>query len=209
MRSRNARRAALLVLLSALHHFSVAPLAAQPQRSPEEEHELEGYASWYAGKFQGRTTASGEIFDTNEMTAAHKTLPFGTIVEVTHRERGTSVAVRINDRGPFVEGRVIDLSLAAADELGITAEGIAPVTLRVIELPEPPLRRIQVASFADRPNAIRMRDRLRAEAIEADIEATGTLYRVVVPAVPDEKAESMVQRLHELGYQDVLVRTEP
>lgn len=88
-----------------------------------------GYASWYGPGFHGKRTASGERFDQHAMTAAHKTLPFGTRVRVTHK--GRSVVVRINDRGPFVHGRVIDLSKAAARKLGIT--GVAKVTLKVLK----------------------------------------------------------------------------
>jgi rare lipoprotein A len=171
-------------------------------------HELEGYASWYAGKFQGRTTASGEVFDTNEMTAAHKTLPFGTIVEVTHLDSGRTAEVRINDRGPFVDGRVIDLSRAAAERIGMTAQGIARVTLRVVALPEPPLQRIQVASFSSQEGARRLRDRLRAQRVGAEIEDAGTVFRVVVPGLSGDEARQMVDRLSRLGYDGVLVRTE-
>jgi rare lipoprotein A len=77
----------------------------------------EGMASYYADALQGRRTASGELFDMHALTAAHRTLPFGTRVEVTNLENGRSVVVRINDRGPYAEGRVIDLSQAAAREL--------------------------------------------------------------------------------------------
>lgn len=210
MKTRKAsRRTIALVLLIAMHPFWSGHLAADARRNADTEHELEGYASWYAGKFQGRTTASGEVFDTNQMTAAHRTLPFGTIVEVTHRERGTSVQVRINDRGPFVDGRVIDLSRAAADALGMTSEGVAAVTLRIVSHPDPPVHRIQIAAFARRENAERLRDRLRAEAIAAEVEAAQTVYRVVIPDVPDDETESLVRRLSELGYTDVLIRTEP
>ena len=86
-----------------------------------------GIASWYGGKFHGRKTANGERFNTNAMTAAHKTLPFGTRVRVTNNRNGRSVVVRINDRGPFVRGRVIDLSRASAHALGL--DGVAPVSL--------------------------------------------------------------------------------
>ena len=78
---------------------------------------IEGVASWYGGKFHGRLTSSGEVFDTNEMTAAHRTLPFGTIVKVTNMDNGKSAMVKINDRGPFVDGRIIDLSRAAAEQI--------------------------------------------------------------------------------------------
>jgi rare lipoprotein A len=89
-----------------------------------------GMASYYADKYQGRPTASGERFDMNDLTAAHKTLPFGTRVRVTNLDNGKSVTVRINDRGPFVKGRVIDLSLAAAKRLDMVKAGVAPVKLR-------------------------------------------------------------------------------
>jgi rare lipoprotein A len=89
-----------------------------------------GFASYYAHKYHGRTTASGERFDMNAMTAAHKTLPFGTKVKVTNLDNGRSVIVRITDRGPFVKGRVIDLSLAAAKKLDMVRAGVAEVEVR-------------------------------------------------------------------------------
>jgi rare lipoprotein A len=89
-----------------------------------------GVASYYAHKYHGRTTASGERFDMNALTAAHKTLPFGTKVKVTNLENGKSVTVRITDRGPFVKGRVIDLSLAAAKKIDMVKAGVAQVEIR-------------------------------------------------------------------------------
>jgi rare lipoprotein A len=86
-----------------------------------------GEASWYGPGFQGRQTANGERFNTNEMTAAHRTLPFGTKVKVTNKSTGKTVVVRINDRGPYAHGRVIDLSKASAQAIGIS--GVANVTL--------------------------------------------------------------------------------
>jgi rare lipoprotein A len=91
-----------------------------------------GKASYYANKYHGRATASGERFDTNELTAAHKTLPFGTRVRVTNLDNGKSVTVRINDRGPFVKGRVIDLSLAAAKRIDMINAGLANVEVRQV-----------------------------------------------------------------------------
>lgn len=90
-----------------------------------------GGASWYGPGFHGKRAASGEIYNQNAMTAAHRTLAFGTVVDVVDRRTGRSVAVRINDRGPFVKGRIIDLSRAAATRLGTRAAGVAPVCLRV------------------------------------------------------------------------------
>lgn len=90
-----------------------------------------GKASWYGGRWHGRATASGERFNQWAMTAAHKKLPFGTWVRVTNLSNGRMCIVRVNDRGPFVRGRVIDLSAAAAQQIGLTSSGIAPVRLEV------------------------------------------------------------------------------
>ncbi len=90
-----------------------------------------GIASYYGRKFHGRETASGEVFDMYGMTAAHRTLPFGTIVEVENLKNGRKIWVKINDRGPFIPGRILDLSRGAAEKLGMLADGTAVVTLRV------------------------------------------------------------------------------
>lgn len=95
-----------------------------------------GLASFYADKFDGKTTASGEIFKQNKMTAAHRTLPFGTVVKVTNLDNNLSVEVTINDRGPFVEKRIIDLSKAAAEKLKYVNNGTASVKVEVVSLPE-------------------------------------------------------------------------
>ena len=92
----------------------------------------EGEASYYAHRFHGRPTASGEIYDENAMTAAHKSLAFGTRVRVTNRSNGKKVTVRINDRGPFVAGRIIDLSYRAAGELDMITAGVVPVRVEVL-----------------------------------------------------------------------------
>jgi len=95
-----------------------------------------GIASWYGPGFDGRRTANGEIYDMNGISAAHKTLPFGTIVQVVDLETGKSVIVRINDRGPFIEGRIIDLSKGAAEKLVIIDKGITKVGLRILRWPK-------------------------------------------------------------------------
>jgi rare lipoprotein A len=92
-----------------------------------------GLASYYADEFNGRKTSNGEIFDMNDFTAAHRTLPFGTKLQVTNLKNGKSVIVRINDRGPFAEDRIIDLSKAAAEAIGMLNDGVAEVEIRVIE----------------------------------------------------------------------------
>ncbi|MBQ1267746.1 MAG: septal ring lytic transglycosylase RlpA family protein [Proteobacteria bacterium] len=105
-----------------------------PEPSGVGQYELEGKASWYGPGLNGNKTASGEIFDMYSMTAAHKKLPFGSIVLVTNQNNGKSVVVRINDRGPFIKGRIIDLSYGAAYLIEMVRAGVVPVTIEVIQL---------------------------------------------------------------------------
>ena len=100
-----------------------------------QPHTERGLASWYGKPFHGRTTASGERYDMHALTAAHRTLDFGTRVRVERPGRGGAVIVRINDRGPFVDGRIIDLSRAAAKKLGMIEAGVAEVRITVVEDP--------------------------------------------------------------------------
>lgn len=93
-----------------------------------------GLASWYGKEFDGLPTASGETFHPEKVSAAHRTLPLGTVVDVTNEKNGRSVRVKVNDRGPFVAGRIVDLSKAAAAEIGSVGDGVVPVTLRVVTL---------------------------------------------------------------------------
>ncbi len=125
-------------------HTSVAPLApapappAPPKLATQTHHllhnlhPLAGLASWYGAMWNGRTTASGEIYDGSLLTAAHRSLPLGTLVRVTNLHSMHSVIVRINDRGAFAPGRIIDLSSAAAQELGMLEQGLAQVKLEVL-----------------------------------------------------------------------------
>jgi rare lipoprotein A len=105
-----------------------APLTASDVKGYSEK----GTASWYGGKYHGRLTANGERYDMHAMTAAHRTLPFGVVVEVVNLENGRKTRVRINDRGPFKKGRIIDLSYAAARKLGMVRQGLARVKIRVV-----------------------------------------------------------------------------
>lgn len=115
------------------------PTLLAPQHSMETEtvHALRGLASWYGGVFNGRRTASGERFDMYAMTACHPTLPFGSLVRVVNLENGRSVVVRITDRGYLYQGRVLDLSYAAAQRLAMLKPGLAPVQLQVLSLGKP------------------------------------------------------------------------
>jgi hypothetical protein len=103
-----------------------------PAKKPSPVHQI-GFASWYGGRFHGRRAADGSIFNTHAMTAAHKTLPFGTLVRVTNKKNHRSCIVKITDRGPFVRGRVIDLSRHAAKELEMLGSGVTPVSLQILE----------------------------------------------------------------------------
>ncbi len=191
-------------------------LAAEPA---SEKAEI-GYASYYAGKFQGRLTANGERFDTYRYTAAHKTLPFNTIVRVTNLGSGESTLVRINDRGPFVEGRVIDLSRIAAAEIGMVGEGIAEVKVEVVRfgdgrtwhntgIPADDQVSIQVASFSSPENAERAARTLKDIGFGPELEHFNDTYvRVIVSGIAREDVELARLRLATIGFTDVLVRGE-
>ena len=111
------------------------------QSSSDNTWTEEGLVSWYGPRFHGRPTASGEIFDSGELTMAHPSLPFGSLVRVTNLANGREVVVRVNDRGPYVNGRIADLSRAAAADLGMVRRGVATARLALVEEPEEPNRR--------------------------------------------------------------------
>jgi rare lipoprotein A (peptidoglycan hydrolase) len=109
------------------------PVAFVSGQKPGPSDALGGIASWYGQHWQGRETASGARFNWRKLTAAHRTLPLNTPVRVTNRENGRSVIVLINDRGPYIDGRVIDLSLAAAKQLGMVRQGLVPVCIELVD----------------------------------------------------------------------------
>jgi rare lipoprotein A len=125
-----SQRVLKLLFGCASSHRVVSQQAGTP-REPPKIHE--GLASYYARSLHGNATASGEIYDENTLTAAHRTFEFGTSVRVTSLSNGQSVVVRINDRGPHVEGRIIDLSYRAAEEIGLIEAGVAPVRLEILD----------------------------------------------------------------------------
>jgi rare lipoprotein A len=147
-----------------------------------------GLASWYGAPYDGRLAASGELYDMQQFTAAHRTLPFGVWVEVTDLDNGKRVKVRITDRGPFVEGRVIDLSLAAAGAIDMLGPGIARVRLKVIAAPDNPpaegrLRHayaVQAGSFSDPARAESFRSSLSGLFDDARVVESSALWRVLV-----------------------------
>jgi rare lipoprotein A len=182
----------------------------------------QGVASWYGKKFHGRRTSSGEVYDMFAMTAAHRTLPLPTYVEVTNLENGSRAVVRVNDRGPFHDDRVLDLSYAAASKLGLTRNGTGLVRLQALE-PGPVGSQsyedspvafrgsrlehlfVQVGAFSERLNAERVQQRVRVVADAAvDISTASKegqdLYRVRIgPFGRIEDADRVVGRLTTLG----------
>ena len=118
---------ALLLLAACARTVTVTP-PSPPLAGAEET----GVASWYGHPYHGRRTASGEVYDMNDLTAAHRSLPFGTRLMVTNLDTGQAVEVRVNDRGPLVEGRILDLSYAAARVIGADRLGVIPVRLRIL-----------------------------------------------------------------------------
>jgi rare lipoprotein A len=171
-----------------------------------------GIASWYGQEFHGRTTSSKEIYDMNDLTAAHNTLPLGSYAMVTNLDNGQSVVVRINDRGPFLKNRVIDLSYAAARAIGMIGPGTAPVrieVLRNISPPASPLKfSVQVGAFVSRENAEAMRKRLEREVAGAYITPFETpqqvYYRVRVRANTRAAAEEIARRLADRGLTPIV-----
>ncbi len=172
-----------------------------------------GYASWYGGEFHGRKTANGEVFDTYKFTAAHRTLPFDTILKVTNLENGKSTVVRVNDRGPFVGDRLIDLSFAAAKEIGLIEAGVSKVSIEIVESngekTDNFVYRIQVGAYTSIKNAENIIQRLETEGIKADIEKTQAgIFRVVLADIKKEDIEKFKRLLKKSGFDDFLLKKE-
>ncbi len=175
-----------------------------------------GVASWYGYPYHGRPAANGEIYDMEKLTAAHRTLPFGTWVEVTNLENDKVVTVRITDRGPFVDGRVIDLSRAAARQIGMLGPGLAKVKLTVVtpprELPAVNVYAVQVGAFQDKRRAERLRRDLEKQYGEARLvlrAAATPVWRVLVGAEPTmEAANGLAERLRSTGRDVFVVRLD-
>jgi rare lipoprotein A len=175
----------------------------------------EGMASWYGGDdgFEGKPTASGELYDSSQLTAAHRELPLGSVVEVTSLDNGRVVRVRINDRGPFVKGRIIDLSRAAAQSIAMIGPGTARVRLILIApgiaptpVPAGTFWAVQVGSFGERPRADRHADRVRAAGFSVYFEPYQGLTRVKVGPLPtrDDAADALA-RLEQAGFEEIVV----
>ncbi len=163
-----------------------------------------GVASWYGPGFHGHKTANGEQYDMHRLTAAHRTLPLGSVLLVKSLSNGRTVTVRVNDRGPFVKNRILDLSLGAAQSLGMTGAGTDQIELRVTAYQGRPgamgYLQVQVASFAEQANAQSLAGRLKAQYQDVRVTrvelSAGIRYRVLVGRFTSEQqAEAVVDRL--------------
>jgi rare lipoprotein A len=176
-----------------------------------------GVASWYGPGFHAKSTSNGEPYDMYAMTAAHTTLPLPTYVQVTNLSNGRSVIVRVNDRGPFKEGRIIDLSYTAAAKLDMLRDGTAFVEVRALTPNDRPKTTpaapsgtlfVQAGAFSNEANALRLVNELRAQgianaAVRADRVDSRTLYRVRVGPIPNvPEFDRTVARLKQLGIVD-------
>lgn len=176
----------------------------------------QGTASWYGEAFHGRRAADGEIFDMNKMVAAHRTLPFGSMLRVTNLNNGRNVEVRVIDRGPFVGDRMLDLARAAAVALDMIGTGTAPVRIELLSAPNPSGGEftVQVGSFADRANADQLRERLLARYQSVFIQnydaPTGHFYRVWVGRVASlDAAQALAAQLRNSdGFQTYVIRLD-
>jgi len=167
-----------------------------------------GVASWYGSDFHGRPTSSGEIYDMYQLTCAHNNLPLGSTVMVTNLENGRSLELKVNDRGPFVKERIIDLSYAAAQILGMWEKGTAFVKVEVIGPFIEQVQRftLQVGSFADELNAQKLAEQLRKNFENVYVTTVETLtqkyHRVRVGQFEtEESALSMAEKISQMGFK--------
>lgn len=194
-------------------------------------------ASFYAEKFHGKRTSNGEIFNMNDLTCAHKSLPFNTILKVTNLSNGKSVQVRVNDRGPFVAGREIDLSKAAAKKIGMITSGTAKVKIQIVKMGkndklsqqtaksatkimekiEPKkqvqinsnkMYEIQIGSYSVKDNATKVGQKIKKAGIKnVVLRKSKTNYQVVIKDVPGSKINEIKKSLAKIGFTEILIKS--
>ncbi len=200
------RRPARRLLAAAALLLAAGCATAPPGRPGSSQR---GMASWYGPGFHGRQTANGETYDMHAMTAAHRSLPFDTVVEVRNRDNGRRARVRINDRGPFVRGRIIDLSRAAAAALGMIGPGVARVEITVVRQRKRAPRHgtagsgwvVQSGAFSDRGRARERAHRLRSYGAARVVTEDG-LHKVLLgPWRRPDEAERVAARLRRDGFE--------
>ena len=223
---------------SAGRRLNVNPGLGDDRRAAELHAALEsgavqvGQASWYGPKFHGRTTANGERFDMNRSSAAHKTLPFGTVVEVHNLDNGRKIRVRINDRGPFIRGRILDLSRAAAEDIGMIGRGVVDIELALVSWPRGSRGESSNRAIADSPDpgrstpgagttwiqagAFRDAERARRQAVRLQdlwpkgrerfvVTSHGGWHRVRIRLRTRDRAEELLEALRDEGIDAVIL----
>ncbi len=215
----------LLILIALPFFFSCASASRKSSLKsyPREGIEVSkgysqiGIASWYGVEEHGRQAASGERFSMYGYTAAHRSLPIGTVARVINLENGRDIVVRINDRGPFIEGRIIDLSYAAAKAVDLIGKGTARVKVEVISAPGRKNNyfqaryTVQVGAFRDRENALSLKDQLHRKIRDVQVDAIdleGDIYHRVRIGRFSEKddAEKLAVEVRELGYNGRVIQ---
>lgn len=178
-----------------------------------------GIASWYGPDFHGKLTANGETYDMNSYTAAHKTLPFNTVLQVDNVENGKSVVVRINDRGPYIANRIIDLSRRAAEDLDMIGSGTASVRLMLIREGDRPVDiqnissretfTIQLAAFENESEAIARSGQIEGSRVEKITINERTIFRVYYGSYSSpEDAQIALKELSQKGFQGFVKQIE-
>jgi rare lipoprotein A len=197
--------------------YTVRGKTYQVLRDPQEFTQ-QGIASWYGKKFHGHRTSNGEVYDMYSMSAAHKTLPLPSYVKVTNTDNQKSVIVRVNDRGPFHEGRVIDLSYAAAYKLDVVNTGTAPVKVELIKVErtddltntKSPYYAVQVASSKNLDVATQWLAELeKSTGTQGYTEKSGRYHRIILGPIYDFKtSEKVLAKVKELGHSSAFLRTK-
>jgi rare lipoprotein A len=209
----HSRRTLGLLILTLLLSAACATHKELAQRG-EPGFRQQGLASWYGPGFHGKRTANGEVYDMYALTAAHKELPFGTVVEVRNHDNGRTVRVRINDRGPFVRGRIIDLSRSAAERIDLVRTGVAKVTVKVVaggtrsasSPPGPAGWIIQAGAFRDRNRAEQHLRDVRRVAGSARLDSDGSLHRITIGPFGSEKEARRTLAALERNQIDAIMR---
>ncbi len=192
----------------------VVVVPTSPPPAPDQIYRETGTAGWYGREFQGRKTASGEAFDRFGISAAHRTLPLGTVVRVTNLENYRSIKVKINDRGPFVKSRFLDLSYGAARELGYVEQGTALVKIETMEAIRGTGRyTVQAASYTEEENARMLKERLsqKFELVYIDPIETNVarFFRVRIGSYSsEERAEQVAEKLMLEGLEPLVLRKD-
>jgi len=176
--------------------------------------EIYGIASWYGDPFHGQRTSNGEVYDMNAMTAAHRTLPFQTVIRVHNLDNGKKVQVRVNDRGPFVKGRIVDLSRAAAQEIEMVGPGTARVHLEILRI-ETVIESlaIQVGSFTQESRAHALKKKLERDYDPVTVSqfrtSRGVFHRVLAGDFPSrKKAREALKELRSRGMEGFVMRRD-